>query len=100
MSEFIAPIAFFAMLGIVAGLLYNRTRKRLATTSAFWAARPTALQITGMCVLVFVVMGLALNALPQRWPGWVRESIGLGTIAATCWGGKWILRLFGGRGPS
>jgi hypothetical protein len=93
MSEFIAPIAFFALLGVVGGVLYDRTRKRLATTSAYWRARPTALQIAGMCVLVFVVMGLALNALPQRWPGWVREFIGLGTLAAISWGG-WMIRHF------
>jgi hypothetical protein len=43
-----------------------------------------------MCVLLFVVMGLAMNALPQRWPEWLRGSIGLGTFAAISWGGSTI----------
>src|ERR1700722_15045767 len=93
MSEFIAPIAIAALLVVVAGGLYDRTRQRLATTSAYWRTRPTALEITGMCVLVLVVMGLAMNALPQRWPEWLRGSIGLGTIAAISWGG-WMIRNF------
>jgi peptidoglycan biosynthesis protein MviN/MurJ (putative lipid II flippase) len=93
MSEFIAPIAFFALLGVVGGVLYYWSRKRLASTSAYWRTRPTALEITGMCVLALVVMGLAMNALPQRWPEWLRGSIGLGTFAAISWGG-WMIRHF------
>ena len=91
MSEFIAPLAFFALLAVVGFVLYDRTRKRLAIMSAYWATRPTALQLTGMCVLVFVVMGLALNALPKRWPEWVRNYIGFGVLAAICWS-EWIRR--------
>jgi hypothetical protein len=62
-------------------------------------SRPTSLQIMGWLLLALTVMGLALNALPSRWAEWVREYIGLGTLAAISWGG-WIFRRFKWRRPA
>lgn len=57
------------IIGIVVGLLalvvigvrYDRRRKRLATTSAYWATRPTAVQLIGMCVPRFCRHGACIE---------------------------------------
>ena len=98
-AQKLLAIVVFALVGAIACADYDRRRKRLAATSAYWAARPTALQIVGMCVLAFGVMGLALHALPQRWPDWVRNYVGFGVLAAICWGELIRRRLWWWRKP-
>ena len=66
---------------------------------AFMRTRPGTLELVAILSILFTV-GAIQHAAPPRWPEWLRDIVALTAFAAIYWGGKWILRLFGGRGPS
>ena len=91
----LAIVLLLLFAAVMAFYDWNYKRMRARSTNPYL---PTTFQVIGLGV-TFVAVGLGMHITPPRWPEWLRNVIAMAAFAAIYWGGNWMLRRLGGRGP-